>query len=227
VEDASRSAVALADTPGAGAAEELRDVIADLGENLDKIVEHGHRIDGVVKSLAEHTRGTRGEPQELDFNPFLEGYIKIGEHGLRARYPALEQIEIALDLDPAIGAVRLVPAELSRVMINLLENAGYAVSTRRGKSGDAPSISVRTRDRGDRVEVRIRDNGGGIPAAVRDRIFSPFFTTKPTGQGTGLGLSISYDIVVKGHGGEIAFESEEGQFTEFVITLPKRHGHGG
>jgi signal transduction histidine kinase len=127
-------------------------------------------------------------------------------------------------LDPALRAVRLVPEEIGRVVLNLVSNALYAMESKRKARDDgyAPELVVTTRDLGDRVEIRVRDNGSGIPAAVREKVFNPFFTTKPTGEGTGLGLSISYDIVVQGHGGTMTVESEEENFTEFCIVLPKR-----
>ncbi|XYH92286.1 AAA family ATPase [Sorangium sp. So ce1128] len=206
-----------------GREEYLAEALGDLTSNVKKIGEHGRRMEGIIRSMLDHSRGERGERQEVDFNTLVATYVSIGYHGARARASSAE-IAIDLDLSPSIGQVSLVPQEISRVVINLVDNACYAVR-RRGAAraqGPSPRIRVTTRDLGDHVELRVHDNGAGIPAGIRDKIMNPFFTTKPPGEGTGLGLSICHNIVVEGNGGSLTFETEEGEFTEFIVTLPKR-----
>ncbi|WP_437693965.1 trifunctional serine/threonine-protein kinase/ATP-binding protein/sensor histidine kinase [Sorangium sp. So ce176] len=203
--------------------EYLTEALGDLTSNVKKIGEHGRRMEGIIRSMLDHSRGERGERQEVDFNTLVATYVNIGYHGARVRTQSAE-ISIDLDLSPSIGQVSLVPQEISRVVINLVDNACYAVRRRdaaRGQ-GSSPQIRVTTRDLGDRVELRVHDNGVGIPAGIRDKIMNPFFTTKPPGEGTGLGLSICHNIVVEGNGGTLTFETEEGESTEFIVTLPKR-----
>ncbi|WP_437292047.1 trifunctional serine/threonine-protein kinase/ATP-binding protein/sensor histidine kinase [Sorangium sp. So ce406] len=206
-----------------GRQEYLTEALGDLTSNVKKIGEHGRRMEGIIRSMLDHSRGERGERQEVDFNTLVATYVNIGYHGARVRTQSAE-IAIDLDLSPSIGQVSLVPQEISRVVINLVDNACYAVRRRdaaRGQ-GSSPQIRVATRDLGDRVELRVHDNGVGIPAGIRDKIMNPFFTTKPPGEGTGLGLSICHNIVVEGNGGSLTFETQEGEFTEFIVTLPKR-----
>ncbi|MCZ6681411.1 MAG: ATP-binding protein, partial [Candidatus Poribacteria bacterium] len=147
---------------------------------------------------------------------------KLAYHGMRARDSTFN-ITIETDYDDSVGSIEVVPQDISRVFLNVLNNGCYAVHQRqKAAAGDfSPGLWVKTKNLGTRVEIRIRDNGAGIPEAIRDSIFNPFFTTKPTGEGTGLGLSISYEIVVEEHNGEIRMETEEGRYTEFIITLPK------
>jgi signal transduction histidine kinase len=227
---------------GAGLAEELREelekqqgrcdaagfrnaaeLLANLQQNLAKIREHGERADGVVRSMLLHARGRSGERRPTDLNALLAQAAGLAYHGLRAQNPSFN-VTLEADYDPALGPVSVVAEDLTRVFLNLVNNACYAAHAKKQAAGPgfAPTVVVRTRDRGDRAEVRVRDNGAGIPPAVRDKLFQPFFTTKPPGSGTGLGLSISYDIVVHGHQGELRVESEEGAFAEFVVTLPKQ-----
>ncbi|KYF74048.1 hypothetical protein BE17_21015 [Sorangium cellulosum] len=203
--------------------EYLTDALGDLTSNVKKIGEHGRRMEGIIRSMLDHSRGERGERQDVDFNTLVATYVSIGYHGARARASSAE-IAIDLDLSPSIGLVSLVPQEISRVVINLVDNACYAVRRRGAAPGQEPSprIRVMTRDLGGHVELRVHDNGVGIPAGIRDKIMNPFFTTKPPGEGTGLGLSICHNIVVEGNGGSLTFETEEGEFTEFIVTLPKR-----
>ncbi|WP_438002552.1 ATP-binding sensor histidine kinase [Sorangium sp. So ce321] len=206
-----------------GREEYLTDALGDLTSNVKKIGEHGRRMEGIIRSMLDHSRGERGERQEVDFNTLVATYVSIGYHGARARASS-DEIAIDLDLSPSIGQVSLVPQEISRVVINLVDNACYAVRRRGAARGQAPSprIRVMTRDLGEHVELRVHDNGVGIPAGIRDKIMNPFFTTKPPGEGTGLGLSICHNIVVEGNGGSLTFETEDGEFTEFIVTLPKR-----
>lgn len=203
--------------------EYVTEALGDLTSNVKKIGEHGRRMEGIIRSMLDHSRGERGERQEVDFNTLVSTYVSIGYHGARARASSAE-IAIDLDLSPSIGQVSLVPQEISRVVVNLVDNACYAVRRRKEahEHGPSPRIRVTTRDLGDRVELRVHDNGVGIPAGIRDKIMNPFFTTKPPGEGTGLGLSICHNIVVEGSGGSLTFETEEGEFTEFIVTLPKR-----
>ncbi|MCP3140977.1 trifunctional serine/threonine-protein kinase/ATP-binding protein/sensor histidine kinase [Pyxidicoccus xibeiensis] len=207
----------------------LRDTVTDLGGNLSKIGEHGKRMEGIIRSMLEHSRGGRGNTQEADLNAVVSTYVNLAWQGVRSRKPDA-QVEFELALDDSAGKVSLMPQEFSRVIVNIVDNACHAVSMRKAQAGPAdfkPRIQVRSRNLGNRVEVGIRDNGVGIPHLIRDKIFNPFFTTKQPGEGTGLGLSISHDIIVKGHGGTLHFESEEGAFTEFIITLPRGEPQGG
>ena len=199
----------------------LDEIAADLAQNVGKIHEHGKRADGIVKGMLAHARGRAGQHVDVDFNALVRDYATSAAQARQGAH-ALE-----VTLDPAVGRARVVPEELGRVILNLVSNALDATRARKAQLGDelSPVVRVSTRSLGDRVEVRVRDNGGGIPEAIRDRVYQPFFTTKPTGEGTGLGLPLSREIVVDRHGGEIAFETEEGESTEFVVTLPRRGAH--
>jgi signal transduction histidine kinase/HAMP domain-containing protein len=205
-------------------AAERQELITTLDGNLAKITEHGRRADGIVRSMLLHSRGDAGERRESDLNALVEEALNLAYHGARAQD---QQFNVTLerDFDPGLGPVETVPQDITRVFLNLFANAFYAVNKRRAEGGEpgyAPVVKATTRNLGDTVEIRVRDNGVGMPAEVRNKAFTPFFTTKPTGEGTGLGLSISYDIVVQEHGGAIAIDSEAGQFTEFTIRLPRR-----
>ncbi len=206
----------------------LQKLIGSLSGNAKKIFEHGKRADGIVRSMLLHSRGQAGERQPTDINAMLDEYVNLSYHGMRAQDSSFN-LTIERDFDPEAGAVDAIPQDLSRVFLNLLNNACYAVNekARLAGPGFAPTLRVHSRNLGDSVEVRIRDNGMGIPAEVRDKIFNPFFTTKPTGQGTGLGLSISHDIVVQGHGGQLEVETVPGEFTEFVVRLPRQERKAG
>ncbi len=202
--------------------ENIEDLLDDLTANAKKINEHGRRADGIVRSMLLHSRGQAGERQPTDINAMLEEYVNLTYHGMRAQDSSFNvTIERALANDA--GSVEAIPQDLSRVFLNLLNNACYAVNdkAKRNGAGFAPKLRVESRNLGDAVEVRIRDNGVGIPPEVREKIFNPFFTTKPTGQGTGLGLSISHDIVVQQHGGQLEVETEPGEYTEFIVRLPR------
>lgn len=204
--------------------EVIGDLLGDLEKNARKINEHGRRADSIVRSMLLHSRGQRGERQPTDINAMLEEYVNLSYHGMRAQDSGFNAT-IERDLAPAMPLVHVVPQDLSRVFLNILNNACYAVNEKSRKQGAgngyAPTLRVATADLGELIEVRIRDNGMGIPPEVREQIFNPFFTTKPTGQGTGLGLSISHEIVVQEHGGQLDVLTEPGQFTEFVVRLPK------
>jgi signal transduction histidine kinase len=203
--------------------EDRDELVTTLDANLAKIAEHGRRADGIVKSMLLHSRGDSGERRQSDLNALIEEALNLAYHGARAQDQSFN-VTLERDLDPRLGPVETVPQDVTRVFLNLFANAFYAVNKRRREGSDplfAPVLKVVTRNRGDLVEVRVRDNGTGMPPEVRDKAFTPFFTTKPTGEGTGLGLSISYDIVVQEHGGTIAVDSQPGEFTEFTIRLPR------
>jgi signal transduction histidine kinase len=202
---------------------ELQDTIDLLTGNLAKIVEHGKRADGIVKSMLAHSRGGTGDWQSSSLNGLIDEALNLAYHGARAQD---KDFNVTLERDFADGLtpIDVVPQDVTRVFLNLVGNGFYATRKRQRDGADSnyrPTLKVSTRDLGDRVEIRVRDNGTGIPPEVRDRLFQPFFTTKPTGEGTGLGLSISYDIVTQQHGGTIEVESEPGQFTEFTVRLPR------
>jgi len=199
------------------------DEIADmLKGNLEKVVQHGQRADSIVKNMLLHSREGSGEHRPADINAIVEESLNLAYHGARAEKSGFN-ITLKRELDPAAGQIDLYPQEITRVLLNLISNGFYAASKRKeiGENGFEPSLTATTRDLGRKVEIRIRDNGTGIPAEVKEKMFNPFFTTKPAGEGTGLGLSMSHDIVVKQHGGTIDVETEPGVFTEFIITLPR------
>jgi signal transduction histidine kinase len=194
-----------------------------LTGNLEKIAEHGRRADNIVKSMLEHSRGSSGERRSIDLNGLIEEALNLAYHGARAQDQTFN-ITLERDFTQGIASIELVPQDITRVCLNLIGNGFYATTKRQREGGDAsfkPTLSVSTLDLGDAVEVRIRDNGIGIPAEIKDKLFQPFFTTKPTGEGTGLGLSISYDIVTQEHGGTITVDSRVGEFTEFTVRLPR------
>jgi PAS domain S-box-containing protein len=202
---------------------DIDEVVGLLTTNLEKITEHGRRADGIVRSMLEHSRGGSGERRRVDLNTLVEEALNLAYHGARAQDQSFN-ITLERDLGQAIAPIELVPQDVTRVLLNLFSNGFYA-ATKRARSGAAPdfapTLKVTTRDLGDAVEILVRDNGTGIPAEIKDRLFQPFFTTKPTGEGTGLGLSISYDIVTQQHGGSITVDSRVGEFTEFSIRLPR------
>jgi signal transduction histidine kinase len=208
----------------AGTRAEIDEIAGMLTGNLEKISEHGRRADRIVTSMLAHSRGSSGEWRAVDINALVGEALNLAYHGARARN---QNFNIALerDLDPNIAPIELVPQDMTRVFLNLFGNSFYAGNKRCEEANDPefkPGLKVATRDLGAEVEVRVRDNGTGIPPELRDRLFQPFFTTKPTGEGTGLGLSISYDIVTQQHGGTITVNSRLGEFTEFTIRLPRR-----
>jgi signal transduction histidine kinase/ligand-binding sensor domain-containing protein len=200
----------------------LQEILQLLDQNVAKINEHGKRADSIVKGMLQHSRGESIERRPANINAILDEYIMLAFHGMRAQDSSFN-IKIEKIYDNSIGQVEVAPQDISRVFLNLINNACYATHEKKKALGEAysPVLTVRTKNLGDKIEIRIRDNGSGIPANIRDRIFNPFFTTKPTGQGTGLGLSISHDIIVQGHKGEIFVETEDGAFTEFIVRLPR------
>ncbi len=199
------------------------ELIEMLTGNLDKIAEHGRRADGIVKGMLEHSRGSSGELRGVDLNGLVEEALNLAYHGARAQDQDFN-ITLERDFDRGLEPIEIVPQDLTRVFLNLFGNGFYAADKRRKEAENPnykPTLTVTTRDLGEAVEIRVRDNGGGIPPAHRDKLFQPFFTTKPTGEGTGLGLSISWDIVTQQHGGTIEVDSRVGEFTEFTIRLPR------
>ncbi len=202
---------------------EIEDVSALLTSNLLKINEHGKRADGIVRSMLEHSRGASGERRMVEMNALVEEALNLAYHGARAQDQSFD-IALERDFGDRIAPIEVNPQDITRVLLNLFSNGFYAATSRARNDGEAdfnPTLKVTTRAVGDAVEIRVRDNGTGIPADIRDKLFQPFFTTKPTGEGTGLGLSITYDIVTKAHVGTITVDSEVGEFTEFVVTLPR------
>jgi signal transduction histidine kinase len=202
---------------------EIDEIVGMLTGNLEKIAEHGKRADGIVTSMLEHSRGSSGDRRSVDLNGLVEEALNLAYHGGRAQDQNFD-VTLERDYAAAVAPIELVPQDITRVCLNLIGNGFYATTKRQKEGGDAkfkPTLRVSTRDLGDAVEVRIRDNGVGISPELRDKLFQPFFTTKPTGEGTGLGLSISYDIVTQQHGGTITVDSQIGDFTEFTVRLPR------
>ena len=202
---------------------DISDTLTILTGNLNKVVEHGRRADNIVKSMLEHSRGVTGERREIDLNELVDEALNLAYHGARAQDQAFN-ITLERNFDTALRPIELAPQEMTRVLLNLFGNGFYAANKRArigGNAGFLPVLRVSTRDEGQLVEITVRDNGVGIPPQIRDQLFQPFFTTKPSGEGTGLGLSISYDIVTHQHGGKITVDSEPGAFTEFTIRLPR------
>ena len=202
---------------------EITELATTLRENLDKIAQHGKRADSIVKNMLMHSRESSGERRSVDVNALVEESLNLAYHGARAEKQGFS-VTIERSYDPSAGAVDAFPQEITRVLLNLISNGFYAATKRQGQEGGngfEPTITAATKSLGDRVEIRIRDNGIGISPEVREKIFNPFFTTKPAGEGTGLGLSISHDIIAKQHSGSIEVDSEPGQFTEFRVILPR------
>jgi signal transduction histidine kinase len=202
--------------------EELDEITQTLKSNLEKVVQHGKRADSIVKNMLQHSREGSGEHRAADINAIVDESLNLAYHGARAEKAGFN-IALQRDLDPSVGMADIYPQEITRALLNLISNGFYAATKRKVEVGDGfePMLSATTKSLGDKVEIRIRDNGTGIPEEVREKIFNPFFTTKPSGEGTGLGLSMSHDIIVKQHGGSIDVETEPGLFTEFKIVLPR------
>jgi signal transduction histidine kinase len=203
---------------------EITELSDTLRDNLQKIVQHGKRADSIVKNMLLHSREGSGERRPVDINAIVEESLNLAYHGARAEKQGFN-ITLERSFDPAAGEVDLFPQEITRVLLNLISNGFYAAVKRKSQTANGdfePVLAAATKNLGDRVEIRIRDNGTGIPPEVKDKMFNPFFTTKPAGEGTGLGLSISHDIIVKQHAGSIAVDTEPGKFTEFKIVLPRK-----
>jgi len=220
---------------------EAKQLAKNVIDNHDKINHHGKRADAIVKGMLQHTRTGSGQKEPTDINALCDECLRLAYHGLRAKDKNFNAA-IETDFDNAIGKINLIPHEIGRAILNMINNAFYAVKEKEkrlaaiGQGGSParpndsvgqaagrdyePKVVIRSKKLGDEIEIRIKDNGIGIQQKILDKIFQPFFTTKPTGQGTGLGLSLAYDIITKGHGGELAFVTEEGEGTEFIIVLP-------
>ena len=200
---------------------EITELTNTLRSNLDKVVQHGKRADAIVRNMLLHSREGSGEHRAVDINALVEEGLNLAYHGARAEKQGFN-IKLEKSFDPAAGEADVFPQDITRVLLNLISNGFYAAIKRRASAGDdEPTLSAATRNRGDKVEISIRDNGTGIPPDLKDKIFNPFFTTKPAGEGTGLGLSISHDIIVKQHGGSIEIDTQPGQFTEIRVILPR------
>jgi signal transduction histidine kinase len=233
---------------------EAEAILTDIKQNLEKINHHGKRADTIVKGMLQHSRASSGIKEPSDINALADEYLRLSYHGLRAKDKSFNA-DFKLEADENLPKVQVVPQDMGRVLLNLINNAfhacaersrsavqdvktGHALSQQQpglsqqqlalsqqqpalSQSGYKPTVAVTTKNLGDKIEIRVKDNGPGIPEEIKNKIFQPFFTTKPTGQGTGLGLSLSYDIV-KAHGGEIKVNSKAGEGTEFIIILPAR-----
>ena len=204
------------------AVKEIEFLLGDITQTADKINQHGQRADRIVAGMLAHSREDPGERQQADLNLLLDEYVNLAYHGVRAKDSTFN-VTIERDYDESIDMVNIVAQDMSRVFLNIVNNACYAVDKKKHNSNAdySPISRVSSANTEDAVEIRVRDNGIGIAPDVAEQIFNPFFTTKPTGKGTGLGLSMSYDIVVHEHQGEIHVESEEGEFAEFVVKIPK------
>ena len=203
--------------------EEVDELTGLLKDNLQKVVQHGKRADSIVKNMLLHSREGSGEHRPADINSLLDESLNLAYHGARAEKGEFN-ITLQRDFDADAGTIELFPQEITRAFLNLISNGFYAATRRKTEDQEAgfePILRATTKNLGDNVEIRIRDNGTGIPAEVKEKMFNPFFTTKPAGEGTGLGLSMTHDIIVKQHGGRIDVETEPGNFTEFIIMLPR------
>jgi signal transduction histidine kinase len=198
-------------------------IVDDLRQNVQKINEHGKRADNIVKGMLMHSRNQAGDKEPVDLNGMVEENVVLAYRGLRGKNSHIN-VQFQKNFDPAVGSVNVIKQDLSRVILNIANNAIYAAHKKKegSKQGFEPLVTINTKAlEGNRVEIRIRDNGTGISKENLEKIFNPFFTTKPTGEGTGLGLSISHDIIIKGHNGDIKADSKEGEYTEFCIVLPR------
>ncbi len=207
-----------------GNTSEVKSIANDLVQNLEKINHHGKRADAIVKGMLQHSRSSSGQKEPTDINALADEYLRLAYHGLRAKDKSFNAT-LKTDFDQSIGKINIIPQDIGRVILNLITNAFYVVNEKQNVQrstlnvGYDPTVSISTKKSNDRIEICVTDNGNGIPSSIKDKIFQPFFTTKPTGQGTGLGLSLSYDIV-KAHGGALEVETKEGKGTTFIIQLP-------
>jgi len=202
---------------------EISEIADMLQGNLDKVVQHGKRADSIVKNMLLHSRQGSGDHRPIDINALVEESLNLAYHGARAEKPSFN-ITLERCFDQAAGEVDLFPQEVTRVLLNLISNGFYAATKRKADANGGsyePTLAATTKNLGDSVEIKIRDNGTGIPPEVKEKMFNPFFTTKPAGEGTGLGLSLSHDIIVKQHAGSIEVDTKPGEFTEFRIVLPR------
>ena len=202
---------------------DAKEIASNVLQNLEKILHHGKRADAIVKGMLQHSRTSSGQKEPTDINSLADEYLRLAYHGLRAKDKSFNAT-LKTEYDVTIGNINIIPQEIGRVILNLITNAFYTVTEKKTlrqaqDNNYEPTVSVSTKKLGDKIEIKVADNGLGIPQKALDKIFQPFFTTKPTGQGTGLGLSLSYDIV-KAHGGELKVETKEGEGTGFIIQLP-------
>ena len=204
-----------------GNAEDAKAIAGEIKMSLDKINLHGKRADGIVKSMLQHSRTSSGKKEPTDINVLADEYLRLAYHGMRAKDKSFNAA-LKTEYDESIGLIKILSQDIGRVILNLITNAFYAVMEKKKlyPEGYEPTVTVSTKKTGNNIIVVVKDNGTGIPQKVLDKIFQPFFTTKPTGQGTGLGLSLSYDIVTKGHGGELKVETKDGEYTMFNVILP-------
>jgi signal transduction histidine kinase len=210
----------LVDEVDKGNTSEVKLIAADIKENSEKINHHGKRADAIVKGMLQHSSSGSGKKEPTNINALADEYLRLAYHGLRAKDKSFNAT-MKTEFDETIGNINIIPQEIGRVILNLITNAFYVVNekSKQNIAGYEPTVSVSTKKVKDKVEIKVADNGNGIPQKILDKIFQPFFTTKPTGQGTGLGLSLSYDIV-KAHGGELKVETKEGEDSTFIIQLP-------
>jgi signal transduction histidine kinase len=201
-----------------GNMESAKEVAENIFENEEKIIRHGRRADAIVKGMLMHSRTNTGQKEPTDMNQLTDEYLRLAYHGLRAKDKSFN-VTIKTDFDPGLPVMNVVPQDIGRVLLNLYNNAFYEVTEKNHVAGYEPTVEVTTGKTGNTAEIKIKDNGRGIPQKVLDKIFQPFFTTKPPGQGTGLGLSLSYDII-KAHGGQLTVETKEGEGTEFTMRIP-------
>ena len=203
-----------------GNLEDVKEIANDVIQNLEKITHHGKRADGIVKGMLQHSRSSSGVKESIKISQLVDEYVRLAYHGLRAKDKTFNA-SLETDYDKTIETVNIVPQDIGRVVLNLITNAFYAVSERKKTetSDYKPTVWTTTTKDGNTIKIQVKDNGMGMPKAIREKIFQPFFTTKPTGQGTGLGLSLSYDII-KAHGGELSVSSEVNKGTEFIISIP-------
>jgi signal transduction histidine kinase len=203
-----------------GSRQLAEELIDDIKANEEKIIHHGKRADAIVKGMLQHSRTSSGVKEPIDINALCDEYLRLSYHGLRAKDKSFNA-KFETDFDSSLPKINVVPQDIGRVVLNLINNAFYVVNEKKQKITEAfePTVVVSTKKKGNSVLISVKDNGNGIPQSIGDKIFHPFFTTKPTGQGTGLGLSLSYDIV-KAHGGELKVETKEGEGSAFIIQLP-------
>jgi two-component system NtrC family sensor kinase len=203
-----------------GNLEEVKGIAKNIADNQEKINQHGRQADAIVKNMLQHSRKSTGQKEPIDINALCEEYLRLAYHGIRAKDKSFNA-KFEIHSDSSVGKIYVVPEDMGRVMLNLINNAFYAVNERSKRSTNdyEPTVTLTTKKTGERIFISVKDSGNGIPDAIKDKIFQPFFTTKPAGQGTGLGLSLSYDIV-KTHGGELRVETVEGEGSEFIVSLP-------
>ena len=210
-----------------GKGQEALMIANDIKENEQKINHHGKRADAIVKGMLQHSRASTGEKEPTNINALADEYLRLAYQGQSAKDSSFN-VKLETEFDPSIGLINIIPQDIGRVLLNLYNNAFYAVNEKNASTSSArqsyetfeSTVTVTTKRLGEKVEIMVQDNDPGIPQNIVDKIFQPFFTTKPTGQGTGLGLSLSYDII-KAHGGELKVETKEGNYTEFIFTLPQ------